>query len=760
MLDKLKQQGLFRVRELTGEDIKKIILYTLGLIIAPPFLVGCIVSIAHNQSSSFFGLWWLGFSRNGIKVTLILEILSAIAVSIMMLLRSDSKPRDEKNRTQSDVAVYGDAHFMTEDEIRRTYTISDCKNANRFIYGTLDEERRLIVSQRRYEKGERPDNNNILLMAAAGSGKSAGVLATMIMQMARSGENMFITDPKGELYAMMARYLETIGYDVFVFSTKEDVMPFSDRFNPLDFINQNVNTALSFATAIMELGDEVTDYFANGELALLVALSLYLTNKNLSHEEEAATIPYIYHILATSPDQLSSMLESLPEGAPGYEAARVFINTDPARQADFISGLVGKLARYSSHECTVMLSQSDFEPLDFMENRAVLFLVMDDHDPTFEPLTRCFFNMFVNAISNLADKYPGRPEVGLSSKKIYPAFNMILEETNNIGKIESLDRLISTVRGRNMNTVLTFQNYDQMKDTYQDKRESLISACHTQIFFGINDNTTAQYVSEWLGTKTVETELKSQNVSNIKPVDIILQEQHRFSDVQALLLTPEQVKEESRTKLLIRTFGRSPMLLYPYLYWNHDDAPLMQEELIYKRLVRRKRNPTFYNKLNLPYKDENLRTERKKKLREFLIIEDIDKYYEDLLGTKIVERSGIDIDRPEPKINPDAARLDNLQPNPQNPKPKNRKKNNVPAPPSHSAIPTSQNARWTNPEKTQNQPSQTEDRPPRRSQQAPPVKEDSTMKSPPVQKNRPFASQPERLNGAGGTNNPNSETKN
>lgn len=717
MLEKIRQGTYLQIKELNGSDYKKIFLYTLMMITIIPFLVGCVISIIYSQSSSLFMLWWLGFSYRAIKATLVLEILGSLAGIIMMLLRSDPRDRDEKNRTDSEIAVYGDAHFMKESEIRRTYTISNCANANRFIYGTIDEARKLIVSQRKYEKGERPDNNNILLMAAAGSGKSAGVLATMIMQMARSGENMFITDPKGELYAMMARYLETLGYDVFVFSTKEDVMPFSDRFNPLDFIDQNVNTALSFATAIMELGDEVTDYFANGELALLVALSLYLTNNKCSHEEGAATIPYIYHLLATSPDQISTMLESLPEGAPGYEAAHVFINTNPDRQGDFISGLVGKLARYSSHECTVMLSQSDFEPLDFMENRAVLFLVMDDHDPTFEPLTRCFFNMFVNAISNLADKYPGRPELGMSSKKIYPAFNMILEETNNIGKIESLDRLISTVRGRNMNTVLTFQNYDQMKDTYQDKRESLISACHTQIFFGINDNTTAQYVSEWLGTKTVETELKSQNVSNIRPVDIILNEQHRFSDVKAPLLNPEQVKEESRNKLLIRTFGRSPMLLYPYLYWNHDDAPLMQEELIYKRLVRRKRNDDFYIKFNLPKKNEDVRAERKKQLKKFLEIEDIDKYYEELLGTKIVERAGIAIERPEPKINPDAARLDNVPSNPASPKPRNRKQRTTPTPPSASAIPKPNCERSSTKKEnspTQTAPSNAQNGPPRR----------------------------------------------
>ena len=658
LFGKLQREGFFHIRRLSLQDIKKVVLITIvGLSIIPLF-IGSFVSIIFSQDASGFRLWWLGFSQKGIKATLIGEVLAAGVASIMRLLRSDTKNRDEKNRVESDVAIYGDAHFMTTEEIRNTYTISDCAHANRFIYGTIDEARKYVISQRRYGAHERPDNNNILLMAAAGSGKSAGVLSTMIMQMARSGENMFITDPKGELYAMMARYLEKMGYDVFVFATKKEVMPYSDRFNPMDFLDQDINKVLSFATAILELSEEKIDYFENGELALFVALCCYLTNKDLSHEEGVATIPYMYHMLATIPaERISECLKTLPQGAPGYEASRVFINAKE-RHGDFISGLVGKLQKYSSHDATVMLSQTDFEPLDFMENRAVLFLVMDDHDSTFEPLTRCFFNQFVNAISELADRYPGNPDRGYKARKIYPAFNMILEETNNIGKINSLDRLISTVRGRNMNTVLTFQNIEQMKDTYQDKRESLISACHTQIFFGVNDNATAEYVAKWLGTKTVQTELTSRNESNIKPIDIILTEQHRFSDVQAPLLTPEQVKQESRTKLLIQTFGRSPMMLYPYMYWDHDDGDKLEDESIYIRCVRRKRSEVFYEKFGIPYKDEKERYNRKQELRKRIHTDDIDKYYEERLGTKLVEQAGIKVDRPEPVINPDAAPLD------------------------------------------------------------------------------------------------------
>ena len=633
---------------LSFSDWCNIVVVVLLEMLIIPLLVGLFVSIRYNTEASVIQSWWYGFSNKGIVATITLEVLATIAVIGIYYIRAESKERDEKGRTISEIAIHGDSHFQTEAEIKNYYTVSKCEDANRTIYGTIDKEGRKVVSEHVKKPNEKPVNRNIFLCASAGSGKTTAFLVDFIMQYALSGENFFITDPKGELYDKTSQYLEKKGYDVYTFITKKDIMKFSDRFNPLDFLDQNINKMQSLANIVFDLDpDEKTDYFDRGEINLLVALCAYFTNPNFSHPEGSANLSYFYHYLCSNEaSRIARELECLPVGAPGYEASRLFIN-NPSRWEDFMSGLSNRLQKFSAHDCTVMLSASDFEPLDFVGNKAAVYLVMDDHDPTFDSLTRLFFNLFINTISEISDRLPN---------KIYPDFNMILEETNNIGKINTLDKLISTVRGRKMNTVLTFQNIEQMKATYQDKRESLISACHTQIFFGVNDIATAEYVSKWLCTKTVQTETISRSEGTINPIDVIFRESHRYDDREALLMTPGEIMKEERA--FIKTISKDPMLLWPLLYMNHTEAGLLENHLISKRLVKRKRSKKYYEYYELPYLDPKDRIERKKELRKQLHGEDIDELYQKMLNEEITEQPGLDIEPPTPELNPDAADLD------------------------------------------------------------------------------------------------------
>lgn len=742
MLSKLKSEARYRLRALTGEDIKKIAFYTCLILLIVPLIVGVFVSLIYDQGSNIFKMWWLAFSQKGIKPTIVCEIITSLIMTVMMLLRSDSKIRDAQGRTEAEIAIYGNAHFMSEKEIRDTYTISNCEDANRMIYGTLDSENKIVVSQRKKHPNEKTDNNNIFMLGAAGTGKTTRINIPMIMQYAKAGENMFITDPKGELYAYSAKYLERLGYDVYVFATKEDILSLGvgDCFNPLDFIDQNLTKAQMIAKYILQLGDgaEANDYFQNGELALFLALCMYFTNKSFSHEEGTATIPFLYTYVATTPeDTIATALKSLTRGMPGYEPAQTFINENPERQKDFRSGLVGKLNLYSS--CKTLLSQTDFEPLDFFHNKACVFVIMDDHNTTFAPLVRCFFQLFCDNISYLADQYPGDPANGEDARKIYPAFNMVLEETNNIGKIDTLENILSTVRGRNMNTVLTFQNYDQILDTYEKKRESLISACHTHIFFGINDQASAEYVSSVLGSKTVDVEQNSRMVSTFKPVEIIPQEQQRIQSVQAPLLTPEQVRLETRDRMIIQTIGRSPMILYQLPYWKHCDYGEIEEESVLKRLPVRKRPKEYYEKFGIPYKSEEDRIKVKEKLKSMFKYEDLDQHYRDELGVEIVSKGGIYKELPDVPINPDVAPMENVGKShkPKGVTPPNR---NIPKPKNNPKPTDSTNAE---------QKPTPEPKTPDKESKGPPKRADnpnvSPTKKPPKCTSRPIISEPKQL---------------
>ncbi len=646
--------------KLKQTDVRDIIIISLIMITLIPFLTGSLVSLIYGQNETeILSLWWLGFSKPGLILSIIAEVVFLVVAIIVLYIRADYHKVDDKNRVMSDVPIYGDAHFMTEKEIKAKYVVSKQENANRVILGAIDKECKKVVSERKYTSSEKPDNENFFVCGAAGVGKSTCFTVPLILQVAKAGENMLITDPKGELYRLTAKYLERMGYSVHTFITKEIWMKYSDRYNPMDFLEQNVIKANVLATSLLELQEEdgkKPDYFNNGEYALLVAVSLYLTNNKLAHEEKCNTIPYMYKFLATTaPADIAAALSSLPPGAPGYEAAQVFISNSQ-RWADFVSGLQVQLQKYVGDDVVRMMETSDFEPLDFVFNKSVVFLITDDHDSTFTPLARCFFNQFVNKISEIADSLPADPERGYEAQKIYPAFNMILEETNNIGRLSALENMLSTVRGRNMNTMLSFQNVEQMKATYKDKRESLISACHTQVFYGVNDIATAEYVSKWLGSTTVRTDTQSRTEGTVTMVDVVLQQQHRYQDVEAPLLTADQAMRKSG-KVLIRTVGQAPMELFPLYYKLHKDYPLLYEENVNKRLPTRYRDEKYNAHFGIPSHDREKEKRIKNRVRELLQVKDVVEQHEHLLDEKLTDQPGLDIKQPDPKINQNSLPL-------------------------------------------------------------------------------------------------------
>lgn len=650
LTEKLKT-GFNSRKRLTLKDWRYVTFVSLAEITIVPWLVGTIVSLMNDLDAGILRSWWLGFSNYGIRATIFFEILSMLGAIVIYYLRSDSKTKDEIGRTVADTGTFGDSHFQTDEEIKRYYTLSDQKHANRTILGALDAGCKKIVSEHKTREKEAPNNRNLFVLASAGSGKTKSVLYPLIMQLTNDEhpENLFITDPKGEIYEDFAFYLEKKGYDVYTFITKSDVMQFSDRFNPLDFLDLNINKIRSLASYLYDFDpQEKPEYFQNGEINLFITLCAYFSNPDLSHPKEANTLSYMYkYICNTDRSRIINELKSIPKGATGYEESRQFIaNMD--RFVDYTDGLKQTLQRFNSEDCAAMTSASDFEPLDFVGRKCAVFLITDDHDTTFDNLTRMFFNVFINRISEIADRLPQR---------MYPDFNMILEETNNIGKIHTLDKIISTVRGRRMNTTLTFQNIKQMQGTYKEQYASLISACHTQMVFGVNDPETATWVSDWLSQKTIQTDVISRSEGTFNMVDVPLHQSHRYDEKAADLMSPGNVLKNK--KVIVRTFKQDPMLLYPLFFENHYEAGLLEKHMLADRLPKRKRPVEYYDYYHLPRPDKEFREANKKEIREkYLMRRNIDEDYAKLLQVPIIEDRGLIIETPKPSINPEAVDLD------------------------------------------------------------------------------------------------------
>lgn len=630
-----------------------------------PFFSGLFVGVKADQEFGLFRYWWLGFSSKGLVLTIILFLITFVVLLVITTIKTDFLEHDEHGRRVSDVGTYGDAHLMTEDEIRSSYTVAPLDKSNRLLYGALDKENKLYVSERQYQDEEKKDNRNWAFFASAGSGKTITGLIPAVCELAKCGENLLISDTKGEMYRKLSLHLEKMGYTVYMYSTKKEYMKNADRYNPMDFLEQDINKVLSFATFILDLAEEAKEdtYFQNGEVALFVALCLFFTNPDITMSRAGSgNVNYIYHYLASTPvSKMATDLNQLKKGYPGYEGAQAFINEKESAQKDFVSGLRGKLQMYNSEDVANMTSFTDFEPLDFVGNKAAVFLVVDDRDPTFTPLTRCFLSMFINKIADIADNFPGIPELGLKEGEVFPAFNIVLEETANLGKIDNLNRIISTVRGRNMNTILCFQNIQQMQTTYEREDQSLLSACHTQIYFGVNDPITAEYVEKLLGNKSTIVESVRRMEGTITAVDLPLMEGHNYQEVKAPVLTADQIMRYTRDQIIVKTIGKSPMILWPILFMKNPDFHEIyhpkQEQAANYRLPISKRPDKYYEYFDIEKPDPEARKARKEELRKLITPKDIDKEWADRLQTEIVQTAGIEIPQVKPKYNPEAAEI-------------------------------------------------------------------------------------------------------
>lgn len=623
-------------------------MFILELLILP-YISGFFIGTVNDQEFSMLRYWWLGFSQKGMILSIIFFCITAVVMHVITIFKTDSLEHDEQGRRISEVKTYGNAHFQTEEEMRENYTVAPLASSNRALYGSLDKENTIYVSERRYEPFEKPDNKNRVYFGSAGSGKTDTGLIPDAIRLADCGENMLITDTKGEMYWKLSEYLEQRGYVCYMYSSKKDWMKNADRFNPMEYLDQDINKVLSFATFILNLSEEVREdnYFRNGEVALFVCLCLLLTNPDfIKGRTEYSNISYLYRYLASAPlGRILDDLNQIQDGAPGYEGAQAFIQEKEAAQKDFKSGLQGKLQMYNSKEVADMMSFSDFEPMDFMGNKSAVFLVMDDTDPTFEPLARCFLSTFINGIINIADNFPGDDENKYKQSKIHPAFNLILEETANLGKINILNRVISTVRSRNMNTTMCFQNIQQLQTIYKGEDQSLLSACHTQIYFGVNDKLTAADIEDLLGSKSTIVDTVRRDESTISAVDMPLQQSHSYQEVKAPVMTKQQVLEETRDINIVRTMGKPPMKLWPILFLKMSEYSNVyhprNDRMPKMRLPISKRPDKYYDYFNVPKPDFNKRKEIKEHFREMIKQIDVEEYYKDKLKEDIVQSGRI-----------------------------------------------------------------------------------------------------------------------
>ena len=389
---------------------------------------------------------------------------------------------------------HGSARWATGKEMNRLLDKDKSKNI------ILTQTEGLSLNGRKTRK-----NLNVLVIGGAGSGKSRFFVKPNLMQ---HNTSYVITDPKGELFQSSAQMLEDNGYKIKVFNLVE--MEHSFNYNPFAYIR----TEKDIMTLINQLIKNTTPknsssndpFWEKAETALLQAIFLYLWY--LAPEEEqnfSMVMTLLRHAEVKEEDEnYQSVLDYMFQDLESQEKDHIAV-----KQYRIFKQAAGKTAKSILVSVGVRLAVFNIEILENLtytdtlelhklgEEKTALFVVIPDADSTFNFLAAMMYSQIFNMLYYRADfVHNGRLPIHV---------RFMLDEFANIGQIPDFEKMLATMRSREISASIIIQNLAQLKTLYKDNWESITGNCDSLLFLGGQEQSTLEYISKRLGKMTIET---------------------------------------------------------------------------------------------------------------------------------------------------------------------------------------------------------------------------------------------------------------
>lgn len=418
-------------------------------------------------------------------------------------------------------------------------------------------------------------NHHIAVFGASGTMKSRALARNLIMQASVRGESIIITDPKGELYEDCAPLLREKGYDVKMFNLNEQ--KHSDSWNCLaELLDEDGNVdstdAKIFADTIVMNATGEQDYWSDNARNLLKAVCLYVMNE---YPEENQNMGSVYDIISSkTPQEIDRMFDVLPENSVARRAYNIFrVCTDQVK-GQILNGLGIMLDVFQDDQIRNITSSKEINMTKPVTEKCAYFCITSDQHKVFDFIAVLFYAMLFIKLVRKADRLK-------HTKNAIPV-NLILDEFPNIGQIPDFCKKISTVRSRNLNIVVIFQNITQMQNRYPNGQwEEILGNCDATVFLGCTDETTAKYISDKTGIATIEVE--TQNSKYDRTIQVFNQSTS-YNEVrssgQRKVLNSDEVLRLKNTEELIFLRGQKALKAKKFDYTLHPlSEKLIPEEV-------------------------------------------------------------------------------------------------------------------------------------------------------------------------------------
>ncbi len=491
-----------KLKAKTGNiDKKKLVLMNLPYVLAGYFCdkVACLWRVSPGRDASakmmevMAGLEGL-FSNplpSFYPRDLLVGVCCGIALRLVVYFKSKNAKKFRKG------VEYGSARWGNEKDIE---PYMDSVFENNIL---LTQTERLMMSGRP-KQPKYARNKNILVIGGSGSGKTRFFVKPNLMQMHSS---YVVTDPKGTVLIECGKMLKKGGYKIKVLNTINFAK--SMHYNPFAYLRSEKDILKLVNTIIVNTKGEGQqsgeDFWVKAEKLYYTALIAYIWYEAPEEEQNfAMLIDMIDASEAREDDEnfknaVDLLFDELEEKDPNHFAVRQYKKYKLAAGKTAKSILIScgaRLAPFDIKELRDLMEYDDLELDTLGEKKTALFVIISDTDATFNFVVSIMYSQLFNLLCDKADDvYNGRLPVHV---------RMLLDEFANIGQIPQFEKLIATIRSREISASIILQSKSQLKAIYKDNADTIEGNCDTTLFLGGKEKTTLKELAEVLGKETID----------------------------------------------------------------------------------------------------------------------------------------------------------------------------------------------------------------------------------------------------------------
>ena len=479
--------------------------------------------------------------------------VTAALLRAAVYLKGKNARKYRKNRE------YGSARWGTREDIAPYIDPVFQKNV------ILTQTERLTMNSRPRDP-QTARNKNVLVVGGSGSGKTRFFIKPNLMQCHSS---YVVTDPKGSVVVECGRLLQRKGYRIKILNTIN--FRKSHHYNPFAYIHSEKDI-LKLVSCLMANtkgeGKSGDDFWQKAEVLLYTALIGFIHYELPPEERNFATLIEMISSMEVREDNedfqnnVDLEFEELAKRKPDHFAVRQYAKYKLAAGKTAKSILIScgaRLAVFDIQELRELTAYDELELDTLGDRKTALFLIMSDTDDSFNFLiSMCYTQLFNLLCEKADDVYGGRLPVHVQC---------LIDECANIGQIPRLEKLIATIRSREISACLVFQAQSQLKAIYKDNADTIVGNCDSMLFLGGKERTTLKELAETLGRETIDTyntgESRGREVSHSL----------NYQKLGKELMAVDELATMSGNKCILQLRGVRPFLSDKYDITRHPNYP-------------------------------------------------------------------------------------------------------------------------------------------------------------------------------------------